>query len=141
MKRAGIRNQHYVVTAHHELMARQLPVLGDVTTARCFADEAVLASTDGIWMMALIARARVAIAQTKGRHAMTPTPRWRAASVQTYRDAGCPRTSQVWPVRPANHRQAVRLARPRPSGSVREVHKIWDAGYEAATAAPDAMGA
>lgn len=58
-----LRNQHNVVTAHHELMAQAALVRGDVTTARRFADEAVLASTGWHLMMALIARARVAIAQ------------------------------------------------------------------------------
>lgn len=142
-----LRNQHNVVTAHHELMAQAALVRGDVTTARRFADEAVLASTGWHLMMALIARARVAIAQDelgKARddaHAAVAC----GVGVQTY--LAMPDALELLAGlagEAGNHGQAVRLfgaaaAQRQRTGEVR--HKIWDAGYEAATAAlRDAMG-
>lgn len=134
-------------TAHHELMAQAALVRGDVTTARRFADEAVLASTGWHLMMALIARARVAIAQDelgKARddaHAAVAC----GVGVQTY--LAMPDALELLAGlagEAGNHGQAVRLfgaaaAQRQRTGEVR--HKIWDAGYEAATAAlRDAMG-
>nr|WP_242670102.1 LuxR family transcriptional regulator [Mycobacterium decipiens] len=140
-------NQQNVVTTHRELMAQAALARGDVPTARRFADEAVLASTGWHQMVALIARARVAIAQDDLGRARDDAHAAVACGVDAQTYLAMPDAIELLAGLASDagsHRQAARLfgaaaGQRQRTGETR--HKIWDADYEAAMAAlHDAMG-
>lgn len=132
---------------HHELMAQVALARGDVTAARSYADDGVDSTSGWHRMVALITRARVAIAQGEPEAARDDA---HAALVCVTGLRACVRTPDAIELlaglaaEAGKHWTAARLfgaaaALRQRSEEVR--FKIWDAGYEVSVAAlRDAMG-